>query len=182
MKPTWLKSCSLCSIGCFLRFKWGHCMLICLVFPPFRDYVRSSLHLSSMTKRFWFSSTERNTEFGEHILLLCIQRLRQPGLESTPYFFAYNWVSSLQYLLHRLLFIPEWAQIRRLECKVVYEQSIRLVEFFQGAMTCTWCWAPPAAKSRFRIILLFSVLSALLVTVFVWYYMKFCSKILCMFG
>ena len=41
-----------------------------------RDYVRSSLHLSSMTKRFWFSSTERNTEFGEHILLLCIQRLR----------------------------------------------------------------------------------------------------------
>ena len=110
-------------------------------------------------------------EFGEHILLLCIQRLRQPGLESTPYFFAYNWVSSLQYLLHRLLFIPEWAQIRRLECKVVYEQSIRLVEFFQGAMTCTWCWAPPAAKSRFRIILLFSVLSALLVTVFAWYYM-----------
>ena len=136
-----------------------------------RDYVRSSLHLSSMTKRFWFSSTERNTEFGEHILLLSIQRLRQPGLESTPYFFAYNWVSSLQYLLHRLLFIPEWAQIRRLECKVVYEQSIRLVEFFQGAMTCTWCWAPPAAKSRFQIILLFSVLSALLVTVLAWYYM-----------
>ena len=52
-----------------------------------RDYGRSSLHsLSSMTERFWFSSTERNTEFGEHILLLCIQRLRQPGLET--YFFA----------------------------------------------------------------------------------------------
>ena len=34
MKPTWLNGCSLCSIGCFLRFKWGHsCMLISLGFP-----------------------------------------------------------------------------------------------------------------------------------------------------
>ena len=42
-----------------------------------RKYVRSSLHsLSSMTERFWLSSTERNREFGEHILLLCIQRLK----------------------------------------------------------------------------------------------------------
>ena len=54
-----------------------------------RDYGLSSLHsLSSITERFWFFSAERNTEFGERILLLCIQRLKKPGLESTPYFFS----------------------------------------------------------------------------------------------
>ena len=53
-----------------------------------RDYGRSRLHLSWTTKRFWFSSTERNTEFGEHMLLLCMQQLGWPGLERTPYFFA----------------------------------------------------------------------------------------------
>ena len=36
MKPTRLNGCSLCSIGCFLRFKWGHCMLIFLGFPGSR--------------------------------------------------------------------------------------------------------------------------------------------------
>ena len=38
MKPTWLNGCSLCSIGCFLRFKWGHahCMLISTGFPGSR--------------------------------------------------------------------------------------------------------------------------------------------------
>ena len=42
--------------------------LVVFLDSPVRDYGRSSLHsLSSMTERFWFSSTERNTEFGEHI-------------------------------------------------------------------------------------------------------------------
>ena len=57
MKPTWLNGCSLCSIGCFLGLKWGHCMLISLGFPGSRlcSFKSSQFILDDGTFLFLFN-------------------------------------------------------------------------------------------------------------------------------